>query len=364
MALVNPEIVWRSDGAGHRRGGLPQPARAVRRRDAPGGGPGALPRPSRASRGDRGRRPAGPLPAARDRPSRRHPVRRPSVGAAAQHDPAQARQGAARACLAEPRLRGSSSWARPPSSCRAWSALLAAGHDILAVYTQPPRPAGRGHQLRRTPVHEAAERLGLEVRTPAHACATPDAQAAFAALDADLAVVGAYGLLLPKPVLDRPAPGLHQPACLAAAALARCRADRARHPGRRRRDRHHASSRWRRGSIPGLSSRCGRCRSQPTHRGRAARAAGRARRRHAAGRSSRICRRHAAGRAAARGRRHLRAQARARRRAGSTSRSRPRAVERRLRALNPAPGCLVRGRGRAADAARGRGRAGRAARAP
>ena len=82
-------------------------------------------------------------------------------------------------------------------------ALLAAGHDVAAVYTQPPRPAGRGHQLRRTPVHEAAERLGLEVRTP-RTLKDADAQAEFAALGADLAVVGAYGLLLPRPMLDAP----------------------------------------------------------------------------------------------------------------------------------------------------------------
>lgn len=82
-------------------------------------------------------------------------------------------------------------------------ALIAAGHEIAAVYTQPPRPAGRGHQLRRTPVHEAAERLGLPVRTP-RTLKDPEAQAGFAALDADLAVVGAYGLLLPQPVLDAP----------------------------------------------------------------------------------------------------------------------------------------------------------------
>ena len=74
---------------------------------------------------------------------------------------------------------------------------------IAAVYTQPPRPAGRGHQLRRTPVHEAAERLGLEVRTP-RTLKDAEAQAEFAALGADLAVVGAYGLLLPRPVLDAP----------------------------------------------------------------------------------------------------------------------------------------------------------------
>jgi methionyl-tRNA formyltransferase len=82
-------------------------------------------------------------------------------------------------------------------------ALIAAGHEIVAVYTQPPRPAGRGHQLRRTPVHEAAERLGLEVRTP-RTLKDPEAQAAFAALESDLAVVGAYGLLLPRPILAAP----------------------------------------------------------------------------------------------------------------------------------------------------------------
>ena len=82
-------------------------------------------------------------------------------------------------------------------------ALIAAGHEIAAVYTQPPRPAGRGHQLRRTPVHEAAERLGLEVRTP-RTLKDPEAQAAFAALAADLAVVGSYGLLLPSPILAAP----------------------------------------------------------------------------------------------------------------------------------------------------------------
>ena len=85
----------------------------------------------------------------------------------------------------------------------ALEALMASGHEIAAVYTQPPRPAGRGHQLRRTPVHEAAERLGLSIRTP-RSLKDPETQAEFASLGADLAVVGAYGLLLPRPVLDAP----------------------------------------------------------------------------------------------------------------------------------------------------------------
>lgn len=82
-------------------------------------------------------------------------------------------------------------------------ALLTAGYQIAAVYTQPPRPAGRGHQLRRTPVHERAEELGLPVRSP-RTLKDAEAQAEFAALGADLAVVGAYGLLLPRPVLEAP----------------------------------------------------------------------------------------------------------------------------------------------------------------
>ena len=116
-------------------------------------------------------------------------------------------------------------------------ALLAAGHDIAAVYTQPPRPGGRGQRLRRTPVHEAAERLGLEVRTPP-TLKDPEAQAEFAALGSDLAVVGAYGLLLPQPILDAPRLGCIN---LHASLLPRWRGaapiERAT-PGRRHRDRH------------------------------------------------------------------------------------------------------------------------------
>ncbi len=82
-------------------------------------------------------------------------------------------------------------------------ALVAAGHGIAAVYTQPPRQAGRGKKPRPSPVQVAAERHGFEVRTP---LSLKDAgeQAAFAALNLDAAVVVAYGLLLPKPVLAAP----------------------------------------------------------------------------------------------------------------------------------------------------------------
>ena len=83
---------------------------------------------------------------------------------------------------------------------------LAARHDIVAVYTQPPRPAGRGKELRPTPVHAAADALGLPVRHPV-SLKGPEEQAAFAALEADVAVVVAYGLILPQAVLDAPRAG-------------------------------------------------------------------------------------------------------------------------------------------------------------
>jgi methionyl-tRNA formyltransferase len=82
-------------------------------------------------------------------------------------------------------------------------ALIAAGHQVACVYSQPPRPAGRGKQERKTPVHAFAEARGLEVRTP-KSLKRPDEQAAFAALKLDVAIVVAYGLILPKPILDAP----------------------------------------------------------------------------------------------------------------------------------------------------------------
>jgi len=84
--------------------------------------------------------------------------------------------------------------------------LVGAGHEIVCVYTQPPRPAGRGKKDRKTPVHTRAESLGLPVRHPV-SLKTEEAQAEFAALKADLAVVVAYGLILPQAVLDAPERG-------------------------------------------------------------------------------------------------------------------------------------------------------------
>ena len=82
-------------------------------------------------------------------------------------------------------------------------ALAAAGHDIVRVYSQPPRPAGRGQKERRSDVHERAAALGIPVATPKSLRDSAE-QAAFTALGLDAAVVVAYGLILPKPILDAP----------------------------------------------------------------------------------------------------------------------------------------------------------------
>ena len=85
-------------------------------------------------------------------------------------------------------------------------ALIAAGHDIVAVYTQPPRRAQRGQQLAASPVQRRAEALGLVVRTPVN-FRDDDDRAAFAAQALDVAVVAAYGLILPQAILDAPRGG-------------------------------------------------------------------------------------------------------------------------------------------------------------
>ena len=83
------------------------------------------------------------------------------------------------------------------------TALAAAGHEIVAAYSQPPRAAGRGKKLQPSAVQQAAEALGVPVRTPV-SLKDAEAQAAFAALEADVAVVAAYGLILPQAILDAP----------------------------------------------------------------------------------------------------------------------------------------------------------------
>ena len=91
----------------------------------------------------------------------------------------------------------------PAFAVPALEALVAAGHDVAAVYTQPPRPAQRGKQPQASPVQQAAERLGLPVHYPVNFKEEAD-RLTFAALDADVAIVAAYGLILPQAILDAP----------------------------------------------------------------------------------------------------------------------------------------------------------------
>ena len=91
----------------------------------------------------------------------------------------------------------------PDFSVPALAALAAAGHEIRAVYSQPPRPAGRGMAERPSPVHAKANALGIPVRTPLSLKGAHEQQA-FASLEADAAVVIAYGLILPHAVLAAP----------------------------------------------------------------------------------------------------------------------------------------------------------------
>jgi len=91
----------------------------------------------------------------------------------------------------------------PEFSVAALAELLAAGHEIACVYSQPPRPSGRGQKERPSPVHAFAEAHGLPVRTPANFKSAEDRDA-FAALDLDAAIVVAYGLILPAAILEAP----------------------------------------------------------------------------------------------------------------------------------------------------------------
>ena len=94
----------------------------------------------------------------------------------------------------------------PDFAVETLKALLAAGHDVVCVYSQPPRAKGRGLSLTPTPVHAFVEAQGIEVRTPL-SLKSEEEQARFAAVKADAAVVVAYGLLLPQAILDAPTHG-------------------------------------------------------------------------------------------------------------------------------------------------------------
>ncbi|MFC4624364.1 methionyl-tRNA formyltransferase [Daeguia caeni] len=97
----------------------------------------------------------------------------------------------------------------PEFSVPILTAIIGHGYEVVAVYTQPPRPAGRrGLELTKSPVHEKAEQFGIPVFTP-KSLKDPEEQAAFAALEADVAIVVAYGLLLPKAILEAPRLGCY-----------------------------------------------------------------------------------------------------------------------------------------------------------
>jgi methionyl-tRNA formyltransferase len=94
----------------------------------------------------------------------------------------------------------------PDFAVPALKALVSAGHDVCAVYCQPPRPAGRGKSLAKSPVQMCAEECGIPVHHPA-SLRSAEEQLLFAALDADVAIVAAYGLILPLPILSAPRHG-------------------------------------------------------------------------------------------------------------------------------------------------------------
>ncbi len=107
----------------------------------------------------------------------------------------------------------------PDFAVPALAEILGAGHDVVAVYCQPPRPAGRGMAERKSPVHRFAESAGIPVLTP-KSLKTAEAQETFRSHRADVAVIVAYGLILPQPVLDAPTFGCFN---LHASALPRWR---------------------------------------------------------------------------------------------------------------------------------------------
>ena len=94
----------------------------------------------------------------------------------------------------------------PDFAVPALQKLIVSDHDVIAVYSQPPRPKGRGHQVQKSPVHLTAEEAGIPVYHPVN-FKTPDAVEEFQSLNADIAVVAAYGLILPVSVLEAPKHG-------------------------------------------------------------------------------------------------------------------------------------------------------------
>ena len=126
----------------------------------------------------------------------------------------------------------------PEFSVPTLRSLVDAGHRIRAVYTQPPRPGGRrGLDLQKSPVHQAAELLGLPVFTPIN-FKDPEERQRFRELDADVAVVVAYGLLLPEAILTGTRLGCYNGHASLLPRWRGCSADPAGNHGRRQEDRH------------------------------------------------------------------------------------------------------------------------------
>ena len=237
-------------------------------------GPRARARPRRQAVRARGRRAARRLHPARDRSPRRQAVRRLPLRAQAQPHPQEAREGQAQTArrrrstrVADSRASdasrcASSSPARQSSRCRRSQALHDAGHAIVAVYTQPDRPAGRGREARREPGQAARARARPAGRAAGDAEDARRHSSGSRRYAPDLMVVVAYGLILPQAVLDMPRLGclnIHAsllPRWRGAAPIQR--AD----PRRRRRAPASRSCRWTPGSTPGRAA-AARARDRP-----------------------------------------------------------------------------------------------------
>ena len=230
LVLINPEIVsLGSEMREHEEGCLSIPDVRVEI-ERPSQVDRALPRPRGQAAGAGRGGAAGNRHPARDRPPERQADHRFSLPTEARHDRAQVQEegegrsdGVSRGGGQTPRnprvdkqapteARGLTPSMRivfmgtPEFALPTLAGIIAAGHEVAAVYSQPPRPAGRGMAERKSPVHLFAERHGLPVLTPKSLKGEPEQQA-FAAHGADVAVVVAYGLILPKPVLAAPRHG-------------------------------------------------------------------------------------------------------------------------------------------------------------
>ena len=251
MTLVNPEIVWRSgERATAEEGCLSLPGQfadvtrpqAVKVRYS---------RPSTGGARCSTRTACSPAASSMSSTISTASCSSTICGAQAQHDHAQADQDPADACLTACAWW---SWARPHSRCRAWRRC-----SRPATRSPPSTPAAAPRRPRPPAAPHARARGGRPAGAgsayAAHAASDAVAQAEFAALERRPRRGGRLRAAAAAPGPRGTPPGLHQPARLAAAALARCRADRARDPGRRPAETGISIFRWRRGSTPGRSTR-------------------------------------------------------------------------------------------------------------